>query len=58
MRLEMPSKEHDGESSEMGLKMPFRLRDGESSEMGLKMPSIVDVDFIRGLFLGIPIPVV
>ena len=39
----------------MGLQMPFGEDDRASSEMGLKMPSKVDVDFIRGLFVGIPV---
>ena len=42
----------------MGLQMSFGEDDRESSEMGLKMPSKLDADFIRGLFVGIPVPVV
>ena len=42
----------------MGLKIPSKEYDGESSEMGLKMPSKIDADFKRSLFMGIPIPTV
>ena len=42
----------------MGLKTPSKENDIESSEMGLKMPSRVVAKFIRGLLVGIPIPVV
>ena len=42
----------------MGLQIPFVEEDKETSEIGLKMPSRVDADFMRGLFMGIPIPVV
>ena len=58
MGLEFPFGKYDRRLSEMGLRMPSRENDGESSDMGLKMPSRVDADFIRGLFMGIPIPVV
>ena len=42
----------------MVLNTPSKEYDGDSLEMGLKMPSIVDVDFIRDLFVGILVPVV
>ena len=42
----------------MGLKIPSREYDGESSEMGLKMPSREHADFMRYSFVGIPVPVV
>ena len=48
----MPFGKDDRRLSEMSLKMPSKEYDGESSEMGLKMPSKVDVDFLRGLFMG------
>ena len=44
--------------SGMGLNMSFGEDDRGSPEMGLKMPSKVDADFIRGLFIGISVPVV
>ena len=52
----MPFGKDDWKSPDMGLKTPSREYDGESSEMGLKMPSKVDVNFIRGLFVGILVP--
>ena len=52
----MPFGKYDRILLEMGLKMPSKDYDGESSEMGLKIPSQVDVDFIRSLFMGIPVP--
>ena len=58
MGLQMSFGKDDKILSEMGLKMPSKEYDGESSEMGLKIPSKVDVDFIRSLFVGIPVPVV
>ena len=42
----------------MGLNMPSKEYDRESSEMGLKMPSKIDADFIRSLFMGIHVPTV
>ena len=42
----------------MGFKMPSKEYDGESSEMDLKMPSKIDADFIRSLFMGILVPAV
>ena len=56
--MKIPFGEDDGRVSEMGLKMPSREYDGESSEMDLKMTSQVDDDFIRSLFVGIPVPAV
>ena len=44
--------------SEMGLNIPSKEYDGESSWMDLKMPSKIDVNFIRILFAGIPVPAV
>ena len=38
--------------------MPFGKDGRRSSEMGLTMPSKVNVDFLRGLFMGILVPVV
>ena len=52
----MPFGKDDRRLSEMGLKMPSKEYDGESSKMGLEMPSKVDDDFIRSLFMGIPVP--
>ena len=48
----MPFGKDDRILSEMDLNMPSKEYDGESSEMGLKMPSRVDVDFIRVLLWG------
>ena len=54
----MPYGEDEKKLSEMGLKMPFKGYDRELSEMGLKMPSKIDANFIRSLFVGIPVPTV
>ena len=54
----MPFGKDDRRLSEMGLKMPSKEYNGVSSEIGLKMPSKIDTDFIRILFVGIPIPAV
>ena len=54
----MPFGKDDIRHSEMGLNMPSTEHDGESSKMGLEMPSKVDADFIRNLFVGIPVPAV
>ena len=54
----MPFGKDDRRMSEMGLNMPSKEYDRESSEMGFKMPSKIDVDLIRGLFVGIPLLVV
>ena len=58
MGLQMPYGEDEKKLSEMGLKMPFKGYDRELSEMGLKMPSKIDANFVRILFVGIPVPVV
>ena len=58
MGLHMPFGKDDGRLSEMGLNMPSKEYDGESSKMGLEMPSKVDDDFIRSLFMGIPVPAI
>ena len=58
MGLQMPFGKHDRKLSELGLKMPSKEYDGDSLEMGLKMPSKIDTDFVRSLFVGIPIPAV
>ena len=54
----MPFGGDGRESSEMSLKMPSKEYDGEFSEMGLEMLTKVNADFIRSLFVGIPAPVV
>ena len=54
----MPLGKDDRRLSEMGLKIPCKEYDGESSNMGLKMPSKIDADFVRSLFMGIPVLVV
>ena len=58
MGLQIPFGKDDGRMSEMGLKIPSKEYDRDFSEMGLEMPSKVDANFIRSLFMGIPVPVV